>query len=79
MAHVVVTSKISKLVVALGQDGGATVCLISLALSSNEWWSIEARVHRLPFPSREMNSGFSSPGVRGFPVSQSIHFKIETV
>ena len=35
MAHVVVTSKISKLVVALGQDSGATVCLISLRFPMN--------------------------------------------
>ena len=35
VAHVVVTSKISKLVVALGQDGGATVCLISLRFPMN--------------------------------------------
>ena len=35
MANVVVTSKISKLVVALGQDGGATVCLISLRFPMN--------------------------------------------
>ena len=34
-SHVVVTSKISKLVVALGQDGGATVCLISLRFPMN--------------------------------------------
>ena len=35
MANVVVTSKISKLVVALGQDSGATVCLISLRFPMN--------------------------------------------
>ena len=35
VAHVVVTSKISKLVVALGQDSGATVCLISLRFPMN--------------------------------------------